>query len=100
MVTKHQEELYNKIVEYYNYAERLIEIAENSSHEFADEQFMIIEKIVDNLENCAEKLATKYIEFIQKKSSKEATESIKLILNDIVSQIEQCRNQILILYQK
>ncbi len=98
MATSKQEQLYNEIVEYYNYADRLLNAVEDSSHELAAQQFTIIEDVVNKLEDCADKLTTQYIGFIKSGESEKATEAVRTSLNDIMSKIEECRNKTLMLY--
>ncbi len=100
MASSHQEKLYNEIVEYYAYADRLIRAAEDSSHKLAEQQFAIVEEITNRLEECADKLANQYIEFIKNGESEKLVESVRASLNGISSKIEECRNKILILYQE
>lgn len=99
MATSKQEQLYNEIVEYYGYADRLIRAIEDSSHELASQQFVIVEDVVNRLEKCADELTEQYIEFIKNGESKQVVESVKQALNAISSKIEECRNKILILFQ-
>jgi hypothetical protein len=98
MATSKQEQLYNEIVEYYNYADRLINAVEDSSHELASQQFSIIEEVVNKLEDCADKLTTQYIEFIKSGESEKVIESVRSLLNDIMAKTEECRNKTLMLY--
>lgn len=99
MATSRQEKTYNEIIEYYNYADRLIKASEDISHKLAGEQFVIVESIVDMLEKHADQLTTQYIEYVKNGESQEIVETVRLTLNDIMGKIEECRNKILILYQ-
>jgi hypothetical protein len=99
MATAKQEQLYNEIVEYYIYADRLISAIENEQHESADTQFSIVEDVVSKLEDCADKLALQYIDFVKKGESKEAITRVRSALNEISAKIEECRNKTLMLYQ-
>jgi 16S rRNA C1402 (ribose-2'-O) methylase RsmI len=100
MATSQQEQLYNEIVEYYTYADRLIKAVEDSTHQLAEQQFVIIEEITARLEECAEKLTNQYIEYIQNGESEKITEAIRVALNNISAKIQECRNKILMLYQE
>ena len=99
MATARQEQLYNEIVEYYSYADRLIRAVEDSSHKLASQQFEIVEEVVNRLEDCADKLTNQYIEFVKSGESKETLEVVRSALNDVSAKIEECRNKILMLYQ-
>ncbi|MDX2083432.1 MAG: hypothetical protein SFV53_05565 [Rickettsiales bacterium] len=98
MATSKQEQLYNEIVEYYNYADRLLKAVEDNSHELAKQQFAIVEEIVTRLEDCADILTTQYIEFIKTGESEKITEMVRSSLNSISAKIEECRNKTLMLY--
>ncbi|MBU6140626.1 MAG: hypothetical protein KGP29_03590 [Proteobacteria bacterium] len=99
MATSNQEQIYNEIIEYYSYADRLIKIAEDSSHKLSEQQFTIIEEVIWQLENHSDKLANAYIEFVKNGSSEQSVEIVRGALNSISATIEQCRNKILMLYQ-
>jgi len=100
MATSRQEKTYNEIIEYYNYADRLIKAVEDQSHKLATEQFVIVESIVDTLEKHADQLTTQYIEYVKNGESHQVIETVRLTLNDIMGKIEECRNKILMLYQQ
>lgn len=98
MATSKQEQLYNEIVEYYSYADRLILAVQDSSHKLAEQQFAIIEDIVNKLEECADQLTTQYIEFIKNGESEKITDQVREALNKVAAKIEECRNKILMTY--
>ena len=98
MATAKQEQLYNEIVEYYVYADRLIAAIESSEHERSGQQFVIAEEIVTKLEDCADKLAVQYIEFVKNGESSEVIAAVRTALNDISAKIEECRTKTLMLY--
>jgi uncharacterized coiled-coil DUF342 family protein len=100
MATSKQEQLYNEIVEYYAYADRLIKAVEDSTHKLAEQQFAIVEEVSTCLEDCADKLTTQYIDFVKTGQPDKAIEEVRKSLNGIAAKIEECRNKILILYQE
>lgn len=100
MATSRQEKTYNEIIEYYNYADRMIKAVEDSSHKLANEQFVIVESIVEVLEKHADQLTSQYIEYVKGGESEKMLEIVRLTLNDVMAKIEECRNKILILYQQ
>ena len=98
MATSKQEQIYNDIVEYYNYADRLLNAVEDSTHELASQQFAILEDVVTKLEECADKLTTQYIDFVKNGETSNIGDSMRSALNDIMAKIEECRNKTLMLY--
>ena len=100
MATAKQEQLYNEIVEYYAYADRMIRAVESSTGKLAEQQFAIIEEITERLEDCADKLTTQYIEFVKKGEAQEIIEPVRASLNEISFKIEECRSKILTLYKE
>jgi len=100
MATSKQEQIYNEIIEYYAYADRLIRAVEDSSHKLAAQQFAIAEDVTNRLEECADQLTSQYIEFVKNGESEVITEAVRSALNNISSKIEECRNKILMLYQE
>lgn len=99
MATAKQEQLYNEIVEYYSYADRLVKAVEEFNNNASDAQFNIVEEIVVKLEDCADKLALQYIEFVKKGEGREIVDAVRSALNEISAKIEECRNKTLMLYQ-
>lgn len=98
MPTSKQEQIYNKVVEYYGMADRLIRSVETSSHRLSSQQFEIIEDLVICLENSADDITNKYIEYVKNGEPKEVEDDIRQSLNNIMAKIEESRNRILILY--
>ncbi|MDA0901838.1 MAG: hypothetical protein O3B09_00295 [Proteobacteria bacterium] len=100
MATSRQEQIYNEIVEYYNFADKLIDLIENSKDETDPEQLEITEKIVENLEKCADQLTTSFIDFVKEGNSEQNRKKIRDTLNDTIFQIEKYKGQIYALYNK
>jgi hypothetical protein len=98
MSTCIQEKIYDDIIEYYSFAQRLLNVIENDSHEFLDQHFDIINGIIVKLEKLVEDLSINYIEIIKNGNSSELIQKIRESLNEISGRIEECRNKILILY--
>jgi hypothetical protein len=99
MATSKQEKLYNEILEYYNYADKLIEGIDSENEENSNvNQFLVIEEIVLHLEECADKLTAHYIEYIKTGESQKTIEVVRAILNDIAVKIEECKTKTLQLY--
>jgi hypothetical protein len=93
-----QEKVYNDIIEYYNFAQRLLDAVDNDSNQFSNQEFEIINSIIINLENAVEKLSTNYIEIVKNGYSNDLIQRIRESLNEISGRIEECRNKILLLY--
>ena len=98
MATSKQEQVYNEIVEYYAFADRMIRAVQDSSHQLAEQQFSIVEEMTNRLEECADQLATQYIDFVTNGESAKTTEAVRSALNSIASKIEECRHKILTLH--
>jgi hypothetical protein len=98
MSTINQEKIYNDIIEYYSFAQRLLNVIENDSNEFLDQHFDIINDVIVKLEKSVENLSINYIEIIKNGNSSELIQKIRESLNEISGRIEECRNKILILY--
>ena len=100
MATSKQEHLYNEIVEYYNFADKLIDTIGDGKKDIPDEQIEAIEEMVENLEKCADQLTRCFVEFVKDGDSKEVVDNIRMSLNGIISKIEECRNKIILIYNK
>lgn len=100
MATSKQEKIYNRVVEYYGMADRLIRLVENSSHRLSTQQFEIVENLVVSLEKHADDITTKYIEFVKNGEPEVVEDDIRESLNKIAATIEDTRNKILMLYHE
>jgi hypothetical protein len=100
MATSKQEQLYNEIIEYYDFADKLIQIVENSKDELAEQQFEIIEEAISRFEKCADFLANQYIEYIKTGEASSIIDATRSSLQEISAKVEECRNKILILHNK
>ena len=56
MATSKQEQIYNKVVDYYGMADRLIRTVEDSSHKLSQKQFDIVEDLVVTIEKYADEI--------------------------------------------
>lgn len=100
MATSKQERLYNEIVEYYNFADKLIDTIEDGKDNIPEEQIEVVEEVVENLEKYADQLSSQFVEFVKNGESKEVIDEIRTALNGIISKIEECRNKIFAIYDK
>lgn len=95
-----QQEIYNDIIAYYNFAQKLIDAVSDSNHSLSTQQFEIIEGVVENLEKSVEKLSLNYIEMVKNGESSQVIQKIRDSLNEISAKTQECRNKILMLYQE
>lgn len=100
MATSKQEHLYNEIIEYYNFADKLVDTIEEGKQDIPEEHIEAVENIVENLEKHADQLSSQFVEFVKHGDSPEVVEKIRFALNGIVSNIEECRNRIYMIYTK
>ena len=100
MATSKQEQLYNEIIQYYDFADKLVQVAENSQDELGEQQFDIIQDAIEKFEKCADDLANNYIEYVKTGESKVIIELMRNSLRDISIKIEECRNKIISLHNK
>jgi hypothetical protein len=99
MASAKQEQIYNEIVQYYSFADSLLKTVEETNLQEAHKQFDIVEDAISKLEDCADKLAMQYIEFVKKGESREIIEIIRAALNEISVKIQECRSKTLMLYR-
>jgi hypothetical protein len=100
MATSKQEQLYNEIIQYYDFADKLVQVAENSQDELGEQQFDIIQDAIEKFEKCADDLANNYIEYVKTGESKVIIELMRNSLREISIKIEECRNKITSLHNK
>jgi len=95
-----QEKIYNDIIEYYNYAQKLLDAVCDDDHEFSKQQFEVIKNVVEKLEKIVDDLSLQYIETVKNGYSDKLLNNIRDSLNLISANIEDCRNRILMLFDQ
>ncbi len=100
MATSKQEKTYNEIIEYYNYADKLVRCVEDDKDDFAQKRFEIVEDVVENIEKCTDKLSEHYIEYVKGGEPQEMLVVVKSCLTEIMVKLKECRARILKLYEK
>lgn len=100
MATSKQEQIYNEIVEYYDFADRLVDVIEHNSNNISAQQVEMIESIVGDIEKSADQITTQFIEFVKDGNSDQIVKNIKDALNNILFKIGRCRNQLYLLCNK
>ncbi len=95
-----KEKIYNEILEYYQFAEILLNFVSEDSSINSGKQFEIVQILIENLEQVVEKLSINYIEIIKEGYSSELIKKIRDSLNQISAIIENCQTNILMLYKQ
>ncbi len=95
-----KEKIYNEILEYYQFAEILLNFVSDDSSINSGKQFEIVQILIENLEQVVEKLSINYIEIIKEGYSSELIKKIRDSLNQISAIIENCQTNILMLYKQ
>jgi|APGre2960657505_1045072.scaffolds.fasta_scaffold47250_2 hypothetical protein len=95
-----KEKIYNEILEYYQFAEILLNFVSEDSSINSGKQFEIVQILIENLEQVVEKLSINYIEIIKEGYSSELIQKIRDSLNQISAIIENCQTNILMLYKQ
>lgn len=95
-----QEKIYNDIIEYYNYAQRLLDAVLDDDHDLSKQQFEVIKNVIEKLEKIVDELSLQYIEIIKNGYSEQLLNKIRSSLNSISANIEDCRNRILMLFDQ
>ncbi len=91
MATLEQEKIFNKITQYYNYAEMLLAELENYEDKISYHEFIIIEDAIKNIEDCADKLTAEYIEIVKYGENPKSLEILRQNFNQISIKIEECK---------
>ncbi len=95
MATSKQEKIYNQIVEYYNFADRLLNLLEeNKEDENVGKYISIVESIVEYLEDFTNDLSLKYIEFVKNGDENNLAGQIKELLSNNQKIIEDYKSKI------
>lgn len=99
MATSNQEKTYNEFIKFYDLADKLVEIAERCSEDYAKEQFDEVEKMVLYLEESTDKLTSYYVEIVKNPRDNKRIEEIRGILADIHLKTQKCREYLIKVYE-
>lgn len=100
MATSRQEKTYNKMIEYYDYADKLVQEAESSKNELSQEQFDIVEKAVETIEDCADQLTSKYIDYVKSNNELDISQDVKILIEEILKKVDKCKSDIIKLHNE
>jgi len=87
-----QEEIYNGIMEFYSFAQKLLSAAENNG--LNPNQLEIIEKLIENIEINTDNLTSEYIDLIKNEASYISLDYINQIFDMIIAKIEESQIKI------
>ena len=92
---KQHEELYNKIITFYDVAEELIDTIENDSTKDPEKQLDFIEPIVEEIEDATDTLAEEYRTFIKtgKKPSTNSKKRIDEAILKMYQAFQKCKTE-------
>jgi len=79
--------IYHKILEYYNYAEKLIDKIEEYQETTDQSDLILIEQMILDLEHCGDYLSEQYIELIKSDNSADITKKINAELDRISARV-------------
>ncbi len=80
-------EIYQKILEYYNYAEKLIDKIDEYQETTDQSDLILIEQMILDLEHCGDYLSERYIELIKSNNSADITKKINAELDRISARV-------------
>lgn len=80
-------EIYQKILEYYNYAEKLIDKIDENRETTDQSDIILIEQMILDLEHCGDYLSEQYIELIKSDNSADITKKINAELDRISARV-------------
>lgn len=87
-----QEEVYNEIMKFYNFAEDLLNAVDGK--DLNPDQLEIIENLIENIEKNTDSLTSEYIDLIKNGVSYMSADSINKIFDMIIAQIEESQIKI------
>ena len=95
MATSKQEKIYNQIVQYYNFADKLLNLLEENKDDQEIEKYIeVVESIVEYLEDFTNDLSLKYIEFVKNGDENNLAQEIKDLLANNQTIIEDYKQKI------
>lgn len=96
MISSNKEDVYNQIIEYFDFSQKLVESIDKNftltNHEFNE-----IDKIIINLENKFDQLTLLYIDIFKNGYTDTLFQQIRDTLNNIDLSIEHCKNTLIVI---
>jgi LPS O-antigen subunit length determinant protein (WzzB/FepE family) len=93
-------EIYDKIVQYYEFSDRLIrEIEESANSEEMNEKAQILLPIAKQIKETADKLIEEYVKYLNKEEAGSA-EKIKHLINELIHKVELTKIKVYELYKQ
>lgn len=95
MATQKQENLYNKIMKYYNFIDQIIDLSREDAALRSDREFQVVESIIHTLEDCADAMAEEFINYIKQPKSEQIKAKISIEIDKIVAKVYESKEKML-----
>jgi hypothetical protein len=95
MATHKQENIYNKIMKYYNFIDQLIDLSHNEEELKKDKEFSVIKSTMDVLEECADEMAIEFINYIKEPQSEKIKTKALVTIDKILTKAYEAKEQML-----
>ncbi|MFT4717741.1 MAG: hypothetical protein ACI9IL_000057 [Rickettsiales bacterium] len=95
MATNKQEDIYNKIMKYYNFIDQLIDLSQDDPELQRDAEFKIVQSIIKTLENCADDMSEEFINYIKQPRSEKIKTNTLVAIDKVITRVYEAKEKML-----
>jgi hypothetical protein len=95
MATHKQEDIYNKIMKYYNFIDQLIDLSHEDPELKRDAEFKIVQSIIKTLEHCADDMSKEFINYIKQPRSEQIKTNTLVAIDKVIARVHEAKERML-----
>jgi hypothetical protein len=95
MATHKQENIYNKIMKYYNFIDQLIDLPHNHIELKQNRVFKLVESVIKTLEECADEMAIEFINYIKEPKSEKIKTKALVAIDKILTKVYDAKEKMI-----
>ena len=95
MATHKQENIYNKIMKYYNFIDQLIDLSRDEEQIKSEKSFKVVQSVIDTLEECADEMAEEFINYIKHPKSEKIKTNALFAIDKILTKTYESKEKVI-----
>jgi hypothetical protein len=95
MATHKQENIYNKIMKYYNFIDQLIDLSHDEENLKQNQEFQLVNSIIKILEECADDMAVEFINYIKEPQSEHIKTKSLVAIDNILTKVYDAKEKMI-----
>jgi hypothetical protein len=95
MATHKQENIYNKIMKYYNFIDQLIDLSHDEENLKQNQEFQLVSSIIKILEECADDMAVEFINYIKEPQSEHIKTKSLVAIDNILTKVYDAKEKMI-----